>query len=112
MTQYWMIIDKTTGKHIPLPKSVGKRGYTHVEPTHEGIPRLFETENKAKCALREWLKGTHIASVEYDGDEWSSYSYTIIDIEREPSRIKENMMVVAVEIKVENLYVSRNQRQA
>lgn len=104
MPSYFMIREKGTEKFLPDPyrsRLLVKVSYTHTEPTDSGehVPRLFVDPKKAKAALTQWLRGRQTAESGYqDSDgEWIGGG---IVIEHDPSRIKENMEIVEIEIRV------------
>ncbi|WAK45003.1 hypothetical protein Fifi067_00083 [Erwinia phage Fifi067] len=104
MKSYWAIQHTPTGYFIPEPRTVRRTGYTQVEPREDGIPRLFETEDKAKRALVQWLRGKHEQVTDTESeDEYGGRSYiVVVGMEAVPvaSRKKEEMRVVRIDFKV------------
>lgn len=98
----YIIINVDTGEHIPSPDSVRERGFSYVEPTHAGVPRLFTTEQRAKDCLREWRKGIHEISYDYEVDDYTfkEYRIPILGVNKKPQRKELNMAVVPVKLKV------------
>ena len=79
----------------PLP--VGYRhGYTHTEPTREGLPRLFTKEHFAKVALNCWLAGTVSVEVSYARSFDDEADEVFTKITPVKGRHAEDMEVVAV----------------
>lgn len=104
MKSYWAIQHIPTGYFLPKPSSVNRRGYTRVEPTEKGIPRLFGDADTAKRALTQWLRGKHQQVTDTESeDEYGGRTYEIvIGVEAIPvaSRKKEEMRVVKIDFKV------------
>lgn len=98
---FYAVQEISTGYFLPEPKSIGRSGYTSVEPTNKGIPRLHFSEKQAKDCLREWLKGVAGLEYNYDSDDgYSTHRYAYIDVEFKKHRKKENMRVVAINLEV------------
>lgn len=101
---YFMIREKGTNKYLPDPyrqRLLNKVSYTHTEPTDNAdlVPRLFSDPKKAKAALTQWLRGRQSSEPSYqdhDG-EWIGGGMIVT---HDPNRIKENMEVVEIEIRV------------
>lgn len=88
---YWVIRNKFTRRILATPQSTGHgSSNTHVDLKDEGIPRLFVDESTAKRCLAQWLQGVHKNHWE-DGLEVHA---PLIP------RVKEDMEVVPVELKV------------
>lgn len=104
MKSYWAIQHIPTGYFLPRPSSVNRHGYTQVEPTEKGIPRLFTDADKAKRALIQWLRGKHQQVTDTESeDEYGGRTYiVVIGVEAIPvaSRKKEEMRVVRIDFKV------------
>lgn len=103
--QLWVIRHIPSGKCIPEPSSVGESRYTWVEPSDTGIPRLFRSEDSAKRALTQWLRGRHYQETDIeDACEWGKSYEVVIGTYAEPvsTREKEEMEVVAVFIHASN----------
>lgn len=96
----YMIVNLDTGEHIPTPDSVRVRGFSRVNPTHAGVPRLFTTEQRAKDCLREWRKGIHGIEYEDETDDYISYKVPVLYVHRVPNRKELNMAVVPVKLQV------------
>ena len=98
----YMIVNLDTGEHIPTPDSVRVSGFTRVNPTHAGVPRLFTTEQRAKDCLREWRKGIHCIEYEYEMDDYSykEYRIPVLGVAEKPQRKELNMAVVPVKLQV------------
>lgn len=96
----YMIVNLDTGEHIPTPDSVRVRGFTSVNPTHAGVPRLFTTEQRAKDCLREWRKGIHEVSYEEETDDYFSYRVPVLGVNIKPQRKELNMAVVPIKLQV------------
>ena len=96
--KFYAIMHKPSGKFLPAGRG---RGYTHDEPRHGVPPRLFATEGGAKQALRWWLKGVTYAEREHD--EWNgAYSIGPSEPVPVPTRKKENMEVVSINLNLVN----------
>lgn len=66
MITLYMIRDKHTGHHIPLPQGRNGQGGSHVVPvafaqTTDTVPRLFATKRNAENCLRGWLYSAYAA---------------------------------------------------
>jgi len=93
MFRYY-IRDNKTGKYIPEPTGVSRRGGSFKEPEHSDRARTFMTKLSAKRFLTAWLKGKHMS-----GDDGEGYSY-VEAIQPVFTRIKEDMEIIEVEIKL------------
>ena len=88
---YWVIRHIPTKRILATADSVGKgRGNTRVDIQDTGLPRLFETERRAKYCLARWLEGKFHMTWE-DGIEVSNPAIP---------RIKEDMEIIPVQLKV------------
>lgn len=88
---YWVIRHIPTKRILATADSVGKgRGNTRVDINEDGLPRMFETESRAKRCLAKWLEGKHHQTWE-DGIKVSDPAIP---------RIKEDMEVIPVQLKV------------
>lgn len=103
--QLWVIRHIPSGKCIPEPSSVGESRYTWVEPSDTGIPRLFRSEDSAKRALTQWLRGRHHLETDIEDDcEWGKSYEVVVGTYAEPvsTREREEMEVVPVFIRTSN----------
>jgi hypothetical protein len=75
-----------------MPETQG--GYSHNEPTKQGVVRLHGSEKSAQATLTQWLRGHHLVS--YCRDEGQSFA----GVEPVASRKREDMEIVKVIIKV------------
>ena len=56
--KYWIIKEMRTDNFLGLIEGTRSgKGFTHVEPSDIGPPRLFTSQRAASCALGWWLKG-------------------------------------------------------
>lgn len=101
MRPLYAIRQKSTGFMLPEPKGRLGRGGSHVEPVdcsgNGPNPRLFKTAFAARCALTQWLRGKHVATVEWEQESWEHPSYQVEglpEIIPQPHRVKEDMEVV------------------
>lgn len=93
---FYAIKHKRTGFLMPLNQGTRMgRGFTHVEPTQWGTPRLFTRRQDAKCALTWWVKGEVHHHVMGD-DEWC-------DIKPVANRDAADFGVVGIELTVKEL---------
>lgn len=89
---------KPTGFYLPEPLGRLGRGGSHVEPTADQRPRLFPTKRGAVLALGAWLKGKVHHSSGYDS--FSQEHYESTHLEPVPSRKREEMEIVEVELEL------------
>lgn len=87
---YWVIRHRPTQRILATGESTGHgRGNTRVDINEDGLPRLFETETRAKRCLSKWLEGKHHQTYE-DGIEVSNPAIP---------RNKEDMEVIPIQLK-------------
>lgn len=97
---FYAIKHKPSGLYLPAARGRNGRGFTWVEPDLK--PRLFARAQDAKCALAQWLKGQ--LTVRATSSDWEQpdimddeiWEYTPV-----PSRIPEDMAIVAMSLKEE-----------
>lgn len=87
----YAIRQKSTGYYLPEIKH--KKGYTWTQPSKDGIPRLFKSENAAKSALKWWLEGT-LGWMNVAG-RWEDIELVLTPME---DRKEEDMEIVMVNI--------------
>lgn len=98
MTDFWVIRRKSDGKWLPKAEGRRGRGGTHVEPVAVPYPpRMFHTEAAAKVALTYWLQG-RITVTYIKGDGWETDDDERWDTEPDPTRQRDDMEIVHVEI--------------
>jgi len=103
---FWAIRHKPTGGYLPEPTGRMGRGGSHVEPVlhvdRMTEPRLFHTERAAKTALGTWLKGKvhHSAGYSCSGPDFLEEYYEELSTEHVPSRVREEMEIVPLEVNV------------
>lgn len=103
---YWLIRHKPTGGYLPDPLGRMGRGGSWVEPvifdpddlTTE--PRVCTTKRSAQGVLTQWLRGRVHHSSGWHEDHYSGGReyYEENEIEYVPSRIKEDMEIISVEL--------------
>lgn len=97
--QLFAIKHLPTGHYLPAPRGRNGRGGSHVEPvevTAATPPRLFHTESAAKIALTTWLQGR--VTVTHFQDSYTGEYDESLHVEKVPSRRREEMAVVPVEL--------------
>lgn len=94
---FWAIRQKSTGLFLGFPEGKFRRGFTHVQPTMEGPPRLFAHKWAAKSSLTWWLKGA-IKAVEYQDFEGNWDYHLDILKDSKQHRDKDDFHVVEMEI--------------
>ncbi len=101
---FWLIRHKPTGAYLPEPAGRMGRGGSYVEPTpypseNPGErPRLFESRLGAQRALTAWLRGKVHRSSGYDSYDMEYYDD--LDLEPVPSRKKDDMEIIQVDLMV------------
>lgn len=99
--KYYFIRHNPTGYFLPEPTGRMGRGGSHVEPTNPGerMPRLFHSKLSAQRALSSWLRGRVHHRCGYSHDwEGNRDDYEENEIEKVPSRKKEEMEIIEREI--------------
>lgn len=88
---YWVIRHIPTKRILATADSTGHgRGNTRVNIKDDGLPRMFETKDKARRALGKWLEGEH----KNDWDDGIMVNAPSIP------RVREDMEVIPVTLKV------------
>lgn len=90
MYQEFYIIRRKSDRWF-LPQQMGK--YSHSEPRNTGVPRLFLSRKSADAAITQWLRGRHLTN--WDPDCGRVFA----GVEPAPSRKREDMEIVPVELK-------------
>lgn len=96
----WAIMHVPTRRYLPRALGRSGRGSSHTEPMEfndhpRKHPAIFDTELSAKRTLAAWLQGRFMCS--RSGD-WEDYNEDIWVVPQ-PHRIKEDMLVVKIEIR-------------
>ena len=90
---YYAIKHVPSGALLPLPPELS-HGFTRVEPSDKGVPRLFLSEVTAQRALGQWLRGAVTLRTYGTGEDYE----TEFSVEQKPARKPEDMLVVAVRV--------------
>lgn len=98
---FWFVRHKPSGGYLPEPAGRMGRGGSHVEPVVHTedpatTPRVFTTKRSATNALSSWLRGKVYHSSGYDG--WDNEYYEGTDLVPVPSRKKDEMEIISVEL--------------
>lgn len=82
---------KSTGLFIPRLKRGNRRGGSHLEPSNERDPRLFNSKKSAQAFLGNWLQGIMKNSTytTYEGEVEGR-----LEIIKQPHRNKSDMEIV------------------
>lgn len=97
----WFIRHNPTGHYLPEPHGRAGRGGSFTEPKpDDNLARMFTSKMGAQRALSAWLKGKYYCNRGRGSYEDPYDCYEEIEIEPQPHRIKEDMEVIEVEIKL------------
>lgn len=99
----WFIREISTGNYIPIAEGRNGRGGSHLEPSkNRGDARIFRTRLSAARFLGAWLKGKYVTDRGYNpghpGNDWEQDYYEDTTIVPVPTRIREDMEIIEVEI--------------
>jgi len=101
----WFIRHKPTGYYIPVPYGRAGRGGSHTEPNmDDNQARIFTSKRAAAGFISAWIKGKWTAHRGYDpgspGNDWACEYYEEITVKHVPSRNKDDMEIISVEVKL------------
>ncbi len=101
----WAVRHIPTGHFLPVATGRQGRGGSHVEPCDpkDAPPRLCDSEKSAIAVLSQWLRGKATIRYIWEYDEFRGKDYKVedgVEIEPVPTRIKDDMEIVQVELVV------------